>query len=170
MNVTAITDRLTAFPAALDALCRDLDPDAARFRADGTSWSILEVVCHLADEEERDFPVRIERTLEDSSAAWDSIEPETWPESEGYRDRALPEELARFARTRADRVTWLRSLEQPDWNATYAHPQLGPLTAGDLLTAWAAHDALHLRQIARRLHELARRDGDPHHADYAGSW
>ena len=45
-------------------------------------------------------------------------------------------------------VEWLRSLAGVDWERTYQHPKIGPLRAGDLLAAWAAHDFLHLRQIA----------------------
>jgi hypothetical protein len=39
-----------------------------------------------------------------------------------------------------------------------------------LLASWAAHDALHLRQIARRLHGLAARDAGPYGVAYAGEW
>ncbi|NUP91044.1 MAG: DinB family protein, partial [Candidatus Sumerlaeia bacterium] len=51
---------------------------------------------------------------------------------------------------------------------THRHPKAGPLRAGDLLAAWAAHDALHLRQIAKRLLDLARRDAGGFKTDYAG--
>ena len=40
----------------------------------------------------------------------------------------------------------------------------------DLLTSWAAHDALHLRQIAKRLFQLAERDGGEYNSRYAGEW
>jgi hypothetical protein len=44
---------------------------------------------------------------------------------------------------------------------------LGPIRAGDLLAAWAAHDAAHLRQIASRLIDLAKRDAGEYHISYA---
>ena len=47
---------------------------------------------------------------------------------------------------------------------------LGGLSAGDLLASWAAHDWLHLRQIAKRRHELTARDAGKFSIAYAGRW
>jgi hypothetical protein len=57
-----------------------------------------------------------------------------------------------------------------DWSVAYQHPKVGPIRAGDLLTGWAAHDALHLRQISKRLFQLAERDGAGFTSRYAGEW
>jgi hypothetical protein len=38
------------------------------------------------------------------------------------------------------------------------------------MVSWAAHDMLHLRQIAKRLFQIAQRDGDGFSTDYAGEW
>ena len=42
--------------------------------------------------------------------------------------------------------------------------------AGDLLAAWSAHDALHLRQISKRLYQIAQRDAGSYSVQYAGEW
>ena len=73
----------------------------------------------------------------------------------------------------AESVAWLRGMPlsgpgAPDWDRARTHPTAGTLLAGDLLAAWAAHDARHLAQIARRLHALAARDGAPYSVGYAG--
>ena len=82
--------------------------------------------------------------------------------------------LDEFARERAANIAWLRSVENApapaDWSVAHHHPKFGPIAAGDLLAAWAAHDALHLRQIAKRLFELSLRDGAPFTTRYAGDW
>lgn len=39
-----------------------------------------------------------------------------------------------------------------------------------MLSCWCAHDALHLRQITKRLHQLALRDGHDPELAYAGLW
>ncbi len=170
MNPDAIADRLAAFPAAIRAVCDPLDAGDARYRADGKFWSILEIVCHLCDEEESDFPLRLKRTLADPTAPWEPIDPEGWAIQRRYREQNLADQLDRFAALRAQRVAWLRSLADPDWDATHQHPKLGPMRAGDLLAAWSAHDALHMRQIAKRLYELSLRDAPGFKADYAGNW
>lgn len=170
MNAETIANRLAAFPATLRAACAGLTDDDALYRADGAAWSILEIVCHLADEEESDFPLRLERTLNDPSAPWDPIDPEGWATSRRYREQSLADQLDRFESLRERRVAWLRSLASPDWDATHVHPKGHVFRAGDLLAAWSAHDALHLRQIAKRLFELSQRDGQGYETDYAGEW
>ena len=49
-------------------------------------------------------------------------------------------------------------------------PKIGPIRAGDLLASWAAHDMLHLRQIAKRKFELIQQAGGEFTTDYAGPW
>src|SRR5690606_39946827 len=64
-----------------------------------------------------------------------------------------------FARERDESVRRLRALgPDADWSRTHTPRRPPPLSAGQLLACWAAHDALHLRQIAKRLHQLAARD------------
>ena len=75
-----------------------------------------------------------------------------------------------MARLLAASVRWLRSLRQPDFTKAYHPPQWGPIRAGDIMVSWAAHDALHLRQIAKRMFQLAQRDGGEYKTDYAGQW
>ncbi len=170
MKTVAIIDRLQRFPAALSAACAGLSPEDALYRADHASWSILEIVCHLADEELLDFPQRIESTLNDPAAPWNPIDPEGWTTLHAYREQDLQAQLDLFTARRAGRVAWARSLRSPDWSNTYQHPQAGPLRAGDLLAAWGVHDALHLRQISKRLFELGVRDAGEYRTDYAGEW
>ena len=79
-------------------------------------------------------------------------------------------EFDRFEAERARSIEWLRGLAAPNWDSTHRHPKLGPMRAGDIMAAWAAHDALHLRQLAKRLYELTRRDADTFGTAYAGDW
>jgi hypothetical protein len=65
---------------------------------------------------------------------------------------------------------WLRSLKNPDWSRTYRDPEVGPIRPGDILGSWAAHDSLHLRQISKRMYQLAARDAGEYSTRYAGEW
>jgi hypothetical protein len=175
VNAEAIIRRLASFPAALRAAVAGVMEDEARWRPPhprypAGAWSILEVVCHLGDEEVEDFRARVAGTLRDPAAPWAPIDPEGWAVARRYNERDLGEALVRFAAERRASVDWLRSLSNPDWSIAHAHPTFGPIRAGDLLASWAAHDALHLRQIAKRLHELAARDAAEFRTRYAGEW
>ena len=152
-----------ALPALVGALA---DADV-RWKPAPEHWSILEIVCHMADEETEDFRARVESTLRDPAAAWPPLDLKDVAARRGYNARDPRAEVARFAAARRESVAWLRSLRTPDWSRTHIHPSAGALSAGDLLASWAAHDALHLRQIARRLPGLAGREGK---IQYAGEW
>lgn len=165
-----LIDRLERTPDALCALCAMIHHADTAWRPDEKSWSVLEIVCHLVDEETEDFRARLRSTLEAQSRDWAPIDPEGWCSQRNYAEQDLSERLDRFASERAESIAWLRSLEDPDWSSERVRPKFGSMRAGDLLAAWAAHDALHLRQISRRLHQLAVRDAGPFDPGYAGSW
>jgi hypothetical protein len=159
-------------PASLRALLTNLPTADARWRPPSGAWSILEILCHLCDEEVDDFRTRVESTLRDPAAAWNPIDPEGAARERRYNEQDPGAALARFEAERAKSIAWLRSLRSPDWTRAHTHAKIGfPLSAADLLASWAAHDALHIRQIAKRLYELAQRDGGPGvSVKYAGEW
>lgn len=172
MNAAAIAQRLRVAPSMVEGLIAGVSAEDARWRPANGAWSIVEVVCHLADEEAEDFRVRLESTLRDPVAPWAPLDLDRVSERRGYIERDLREAALLFSERRADNLRWLRGeLESgPDWSRAYVHPKIGPIPAASLLASWAAHDALHLRQIAKRLYELANRDGAGASTAYAGEW
>ena len=50
MNAERLVDRLAVFPSSLHALLANVPADDARWRPDETSWSLVEITAHLADE------------------------------------------------------------------------------------------------------------------------
>ncbi|RMH30114.1 MAG: DinB family protein [Planctomycetota bacterium] len=169
-HAAGLIDRLERGAAAVRATALVCSPDDARWKPDEDSWSVLEIVCHLVDEEAEDFPLRLRSLLEAPAREWAPIDPSGWAVQRNYLEQDFAERVDRFVAARAASVAWLRSLPAPDWGAAKTHATLGPMRAGDLLGAWAAHDALHLRQIAKRLHQLAYRDARPFEIGYAGTW
>lgn len=171
MDYAAIVRRLEAFPPVLAGLVRMVDEGDARWKPPSGAWSILEIVCHLADEEVEDFRARLRTMLENPGASWPATDPEGWARDRNYNQQDLGQTLARFTRERTESVRWLRSLKDPDWQLTIVRPSRS-VRAGDLLISWPAHDALHIRQIAKRMFELAAEVGRPEGFDteYAGRW
>lgn len=163
--------RLARFPNTLTAIADNFLESDIRWQPDANSWSVLQIISHLADEETEDFPVRVFSTLEDPTKPWPPIDPEGWAIARDYQSNNLNEQLARFTQFRAANIQRLQSLTNPNWPNTHNHPKLGPMIASDLLAAWCAHDALHLRQLTKRLHQLASRDAGPDSTTrYAGDW
>jgi hypothetical protein len=161
-------ERLSRGAEAIRALVEGVTDEEARWKPPSGGWSILEVICHLKDEETDDFRQRLRLTLEDPSRDWPGMDPEAWVTERRYAERAPGAELEGFLAERKRSLDWLRGLDSPDWSRAHAHPRLGSMAAGDLLAAWVAHDLLHIRQIARIQYEHARALASPYRLDYAG--
>lgn len=177
MNTTRLVARLENFGRTLPVLVAGLTEEEARWKPPSGAWSILEICAHLVDEETEDFGTRLRMMMEDPGAPWPKYDPEGRAKTERYNEKDLGEVVAKFASERKRTVEWLRAKEREgaggaDWAAAYLHPRVGPVPAGELLVSWAAHDALHIRQIAKRMFELAARDGMPegYKTAYAGEW
>ncbi|MCA9311841.1 MAG: DinB family protein [Phycisphaerales bacterium] len=170
MNVPALIERLSRFPAVLRAMVMWMPEEDVRWRPEDGSWSILDIVRHLADEEVEDFRTRLRLTLQSPERDWPPIDPASAAVERRYNQQPFDQALRRFLDERAASLTWLRGLPaKTDWSTVKTHPKFPPLHAGSLLGAWVAHDLLHVRQIAKRQYQLTRRDAAPHDdIGYAG--
>lgn len=168
MDVPALLARMERLPDALDAMLSHLPAEDWRWRPASGGWSIVEVVGHLVAEEVDDFRTRLRHLLEDPSRAWAPLDPEAAVRAGDFQRLDPAATLARLRHERAISVAWLRTLAAAPWDNARPTPHHGPLHAGDLLASWAAHDARHLEQLAKRLHGLAGRDGAPYAVGYAG--
>lgn len=167
MDIGYAIARLTASAEALTCLLRGISAEQARWKPSDQAWSLLEVVNHLYDEEREDFRTRLQLTLAQLGQAWTPIDPERWAVERGYNQRDLEPSLENFLHERRASVAWLRSLTQPDWQASYTHPR-GTIRAGDLLAAWMAHDLLHIQQIVTLQHAYLALVAAPYGTEYAG--
>lgn len=157
---------LAAVPALVAAL-----PDADWRRRPGPgAWSILEIVHHLLDEENEDFPRRIRLTLADPAQAWPPIDPPGWVDSRAYNGQEPQAVLAAFLAARRTNLAWLGGQAGADWSRTHGHPKLGPMSAEQLLHAWCAHDLLHLRQLLARRWAMREAAAGALGLAYAGGW
>ena len=69
MNFELLLSRFSATPDVVSALFKDVPLEVARWKPSLDSWSMLEVICHLADEERKDFRPRLKSLLFDDPAA-----------------------------------------------------------------------------------------------------
>jgi hypothetical protein len=150
-------------------LAGNLSPEQARWKPDAASWSALEVVNHLYDEEREDFRARLDIILHNPGEAWPPIDPQGNIQARKYNERDLPTSLDNYLAERRASLAWLEGLGSPDWEATYTS-QWGSMKAGDMLAAWAAHDMLHMRQLVELLFLYNRENLKPYDVQYAGDW
>ena len=162
-------DRLSANLRVFDHFLGGVGPEQAAWHPGPEAWSLLEVVCHLYDEERDDFRTRLRLILEDPAQDWPPIHPGEWVISRGYASRDYAKMVDCFIAERAASIVWLRGLSAP---ALDNARNLGDFTlrAGDLLGAWLAHDYLHLRQINEIHYAYTARAAEPYSVLYAGDW
>ena len=162
--------RFAANAETITALAGSASDAQARWKPSPDEWSILEVVCHLYDEEREDFRTRVDYCLHRPADDWPPINPVGWVTERGYNQRDPAEQLAAWRNERQRSIAWLKSLNNPNWDSYHEHPRLGRAAAGEILAAWVAHDHLHIRQL-NHLHWQYFSLGVPSLSlEYAGGW
>ena len=134
------------------------------------SWSILEVACHLYDEEREDFRQRVDILLHRPADPWPPIHPGAWVTERKYNEQDFSATVAPWAEERKKSLAWLDSLSTPDWDTKHPAPFGPEMAAGDMLASWVAHDTLHMRQLAELTHERMLSLTAPYDVRYAGDW
>jgi len=154
---------LARTPATLDALLRGLPGPWLRANEGPETWSPFDVVGHLIHGERTDWVPRLRMILEHGDARpfepFDRIA--MFKESQG---KSISELLDTFATLRSQNLETVRALQlkPADFERRGLHPALGPVTLGQLLATWVAHDQTHLVQISR---VIAKQ-----YADEVGPW
>jgi hypothetical protein len=169
MDLEFLAIQMTDHAQTIKSLTRALSADQARWKPDSDSWSVLEVVNHLYDEERQDFRVRLDCILHRPDQPWPPINPQGWVTERAYNQRDLSRSVGNFVRERRKSLVWLKGLQSPDWQASVTSP-FGKFSAGDMLAAWAAHDLLHLRQLVGLHWAYLLQSASPFRVNYAGDW
>jgi hypothetical protein len=151
------------------ALLEGVSPEMYSWREQEGKWNLLEVVCHLYDEEREDFRTRLHSVLTDPSKPFPPIDPPGWVTERKYGSRHYGDMMIRFLDERDASVSWLLELDNPAWNNAYHHPKLGPMSGHFILANWVAHDYLHVRQVTRMKYNYLRFTSGQE-LSYAGDW
>lgn len=150
-------------------LLSNKSPEEYLWRPAPDKWNLLEITCHLYDEEREDFRARLQHVLETPTSPMPPINPVTWVVERDYAGQDFDTMVSKFLEERENSLAWLSSLVSAPWENVYQHPTLGPLTAKKFLSNWLAHDYLHVRQINRYnygyLQQQVMED-----LSYAGEW
>jgi uncharacterized damage-inducible protein DinB len=137
----------------LRTLIRDLPEDIIKLQGEGAErWSILEIICHLRDTEQRAFDRIRQMTAEDRPflAGYD---PDTVARESDYQSQSLDDALDAFERLRREQIAFLQGLTDEQWGRTAEHEEVGEITVQSLTAHMAAHDCVHMAQISRRIQE-----------------
>ena len=170
MNHSHIIHQLEANRKTFEGLFTSSDAAEITWRPAEKKWCLLEIACHLHDEEREDFRARLNHTLENPEQKLPSIDPVGWVTSRKYMDQDFENTVRNFLAEREQSVAWLKSLENPAWKNAHHHPKFGPMSAEMFLANWLAHDYLHLRQIIRLRYHYLEQAAAEVKLRYAGEW
>jgi hypothetical protein len=107
----------------------------ACIRPDADSWSILEVTCHLYDEERQDFRDHLDLILHRQEEEWPAIDPQSWITERRYNEQNFTEMQQKFFAEREKSLEWLKGLSSADWETSYTS-QFGSMKAGTMFASW----------------------------------
>ncbi len=141
---------LSRSPATLGALLSGLPDALLATRPADDAFSPIDVLGHLIHGEKTDWVPRIKVILASGGAR--PFEPF---DRVGFKaaiaGRSVGELLVEFGALRASNLAYLQSLSltPSQMSLQGRHPELGPVTLGQLLATWAVHDLNHIGQAAR---------------------
>ncbi len=153
----------------IKSLLAGISQEEAQVKPDADSWSILEVVCHLYDEEREDFREHLDFILNRQNEEWHKIDPQGWVIERKYKEKNLAEMQGQFFDERKKSLEWLKSISNADLETTYTS-EFGSMKAGEMFACWVAHDNLHARQLVELRRKYIERMAGSFNIQYAGDW
>jgi hypothetical protein len=169
MEFSILYQELQNSTEMIRALLAGVAPEAAHLKPSAESWSILEVVCHLYDEEREDFREHLDFILHRQHEEWHAIDTEDWVTQRKYNEQNFVEMQEKFFVEREKSFTWLNGLQNPDWEKTYT-TEYRTISAGEMFACWVAHDNLHIRQLVELRRMRLENITKPYNLEYAGDW
>ncbi len=147
MSIATLIDEYAAGPAELRKLVAGLTAEQVRARPIPGTWSILEVVCHLADFE----PVYLDRMkviLTQDKPKFFGRDENAFAAKFAYHQRDLAEELNVIESCRQSMTRTLRTLPAADFQRLGVHSEAGEMTLESLLRRVTNHVTHHAKFIA----------------------
>jgi DinB superfamily len=138
---------LAATPLRWGQLAMALSEEQLRERPAPGEWSALECLQHMIDTERMAFPVRLEALRNGREIS--ALGPEDFGDHPD--DQSIAALVTTFAQLRAENLAVLAHVSAAEFGSGGLHTELGPVTVGELLHEWAAHDFDHTIQAERAL-------------------
>lgn len=141
---SVLVQALASTPVDLSVTLNAMGEQAAKFRPSPNSWSISDVVSHLAHVEKL-YLARFQRVLDEDGPLLPEITPD---ESAHDSSDRLPRLLARFEGARGETISLLRGTPDNDWGRPAVHETRGETDFHRLAELLLEHDVEHLNQVA----------------------
>ncbi len=169
MKFEMLYEELANSTEMVRSLLAGISQEDAQFKPTSETWSILEVICHLYDEEREDFREHLDFILHRQNEKWHKINPQAWVTERKYNEQNFHEMNEKFFNERENSLGRLQGLPNSDWDKTYTS-EFGTMSAGEMFASWIAHDNLHVRQLVELQRARIENITKPFAIVYAGDW
>ena len=170
MKFQELYAEITQSTEIIRAMLNGVSQADAQVKKSPRVWSILEVTCHLYDEEREDFRKRLQFILGDQEGIWPPITPFQWVITRKYNEQNFNKMKVKFFKEREISLAWLKTLKSTDWDIRYEVKKGRSISAGVMFASWVAHDNLHIRQLTELRRRLIEQKTKPYKIGYAGDW
>jgi hypothetical protein len=143
MDYPALLEAYLAGPNQLRSAVAGLGREQLTSRPVAGRWSVLEVVCHLADTD-ANIAHRLKRVLSEERPVFDRVQPDAMLAALAYHDRDVEEELGIFDLTRRQIGRILRASPPEAWERAGVVVDRGDRTVGQMIKGAVEHLAQHL--------------------------
>ena len=150
LPISLLLQELTAFAVAVSSAVSAPDIDW-NWRPNPSSWSLVEVLCHLRDVEEEVHSVRYRAVLTQENPFLPGAATDEWAEIRCYAVQDGPAALAAFLSARRLNLAFLSDLDKASWQRLGRHAFFGPTSLQELVNLAVQHDEVHLQQIEELL-------------------
>ena len=156
-----LNDAIARYASGYDELrtaVEGLTVSQLRAKAAPGRWSVLEVVCHIADFD-LVYADRMKRVVAEDRPTLFGGDPDRFAASLAYNQRDLEEELELIAAVRRHVTRFLRTLDNAAFERIGVHSVDGPLTLATLLNRIAGHIPHHAGFIRQKRQNLGTAAG-----------
>lgn len=169
MKMESVISEFTNNGRVFKHLLNSTNSGEVLYRPAPGKWNLLEIACHLLDEERLDFRARMKHVMENPDEEMEPIDPQGWVTSHNYSEKDFAAVLKDFLSERENSLQWLASLTNEDLEKKLEHKIFGTVTVRHFMLNWLAHDYLHIRQIVALKYTFLKNNTG---ADlrYAGDW
>jgi len=149
----SVIDAYLAGPRELRAAVAGLGREQLLSRPVPGKWSVLEVVCHLADTD-ANIAHRIKRILSEDRPVFDRVQPDLMQAALAYHERDIEEELTLFDLGRRQIARILAASPAAAWERTGVVGDRGDRSVAQIVDGAVQHLVHHLAFVAEKRRAL----------------
>jgi len=145
-----LIEKIRSLPKQLETVVSNLSDEQLTTPMPGGEWTIAQNVHHMADSHMNSY-IRLKLILTEDYPTLKPYDQETWAKLADGANTVLENSLLVLQGLHRRWVTLFESLTEADWQRAGMHPEIGEVTAEDILQIYADHGEAHLDQIRRTL-------------------